>query len=439
MIWGKPGIGKTDIVKTYAAARGRRLVALHLPQFDPVDIKGIPIRFPDGTVKWVPSSYLPQMRTVLVNANNIKHEIKLPWKYAEDLQILVYNEANELVFSENDGDVPNFDTAEFSANVHWEYNGEEWVVSVLVKNELPEHKTYRVVIADKAVIFLDELSAADPATQNAALQLVLDKRINEYEVPYNVPMIGAGNGEGDGAFVQGMSLPLANRFGHFTLVEDLEDWLAWAMYAGISPAIWGYIKWRGKSALMDFNPETITNEEYGFRTPRSWASFSAQLMSGKKGEGLRSLPDNCVNAVATGFIGRIGATEFKAYLDTHDLLPDTDDVLDGKIIEIDEKVRKSHMWGFVVALGQKLKDRYDKYYDKTKGAKGQCKEWNDTAANVIYFINHGLEGDIASFFLYLVTVVYEIRAATFNQANPPEFDRFTDRYGLVFARAVKAR
>jgi len=27
MIWGKPGIGKTDIVKTYAAARGRRLVA----------------------------------------------------------------------------------------------------------------------------------------------------------------------------------------------------------------------------------------------------------------------------------------------------------------------------------------------------------------------------------------------------------------------------
>ena len=56
-VWGAMGIGKSDICKSVAKKWGMRVVALHLPQFDPTDVKGIPLKMDDGTVRWVPSSY----------------------------------------------------------------------------------------------------------------------------------------------------------------------------------------------------------------------------------------------------------------------------------------------------------------------------------------------------------------------------------------------
>jgi len=38
MIWGPPGIGKTESVRQIAESWGCRLVAIHLPQYDPTDL-----------------------------------------------------------------------------------------------------------------------------------------------------------------------------------------------------------------------------------------------------------------------------------------------------------------------------------------------------------------------------------------------------------------
>ena len=58
MIWGPPGIGKSDLVRQAAAATGRQLIDLRLSQLEPTDLRGIPLHV-DGRVRWAPPEELP--------------------------------------------------------------------------------------------------------------------------------------------------------------------------------------------------------------------------------------------------------------------------------------------------------------------------------------------------------------------------------------------
>ena len=48
-----------------------------------------------------------------------------------------------------------------------------------------------------AILFLDELNSAAPATQAAAFQLVLNRRVGTYILPEGVSIVAAGNREAD--------------------------------------------------------------------------------------------------------------------------------------------------------------------------------------------------------------------------------------------------
>ena len=95
MLWGAPGIGKSDIVKAVARELEIELRDIRLAQLDPVDLRGVPT-VAGGQTKWATPSCFP--------------------------------------------------TDPKSAGI----------------------------------IFLDELSAADPSIQVAAYQLLLDRRVGEY-------------------------------------------------------------------------------------------------------------------------------------------------------------------------------------------------------------------------------------------------------------------
>jgi MoxR-like ATPase len=100
-IWGAPGIGKTDIVRQIAKKRGARLCAIHLPQFDPADLKGIPIRMKDDSIRWMPSSYLPQQHEEFFDEFKDTRQIDFNFPFAEDLAVYLYNRENELIFCWN--------------------------------------------------------------------------------------------------------------------------------------------------------------------------------------------------------------------------------------------------------------------------------------------------------------------------------------------------
>jgi hypothetical protein len=58
MIWGAPGIGKSDCVRAAAASLGLTLIDLRLSQLEPTDLRGIPLH-ENGTVRWAPPDELP--------------------------------------------------------------------------------------------------------------------------------------------------------------------------------------------------------------------------------------------------------------------------------------------------------------------------------------------------------------------------------------------
>jgi hypothetical protein len=71
------------------------------------------------------------------------------------------------------------------------------------------------------VLFLDEITSAPPAVSAAAYQLILDRRLGEYQVPEGWAIFAAGNRQGDRGVTYSMPAPLANRFSHFEVDTHL--------------------------------------------------------------------------------------------------------------------------------------------------------------------------------------------------------------------------
>lgn len=61
MIWGPPGIGKSELIAGIAKEQGRPMIDMRLLIMEPTDLKGIPYYDPESkTMRWAPPSELPQ-------------------------------------------------------------------------------------------------------------------------------------------------------------------------------------------------------------------------------------------------------------------------------------------------------------------------------------------------------------------------------------------
>lgn len=169
------------------------------------------------------------------------------------------------------------------------------------------------------ILFLDELNTAAPSVQASAYQLILDRRVGEYELPPGWAIVAAGNRENDRGIVYRMPLPLANRFVHLEMEVHPGDWRDWAYGAGIDTRIIGYISAK-EEALFRFDP---ASDAKSFATPRSWEFVHGILQSGLS-------PDLTLNAIA-GAIGEETAVDFTAFARVMHALPDSDAILRGEL------------------------------------------------------------------------------------------------------------
>lgn len=153
-----------------------------------------------------------------------------------------------------------------------------------------------------AFILFDELNAAPPAVQAAAYQLVLDRRIGEFEIPAGSIVCAAGNREEDAGVTFQMPTPLANRFIHIEISPDVEVWRDWAVNHGIHESVIGFLSFR-PSLLHAWK-----DGERSFPTPRTWEFVSdlvgadctdLELIGGTVGHGA-SVEYNAFRALYSG-------------------------------------------------------------------------------------------------------------------------------------------
>ena len=161
------------------------------------------------------------------------------------------------------------------------------------------------------LINLEELPSAVPMVQAALYQLVLDRKVGEYELPEGASLIACGNRETDRGVVHRMPTPLASRFIHLEIRVDVEDWLAWGAGHGIVSEILFFLTYQ-PDLLHRFDPQST---EKAFPCPRTWEAVS-NIVKHRNG-----LDPAAERAIFRGAVGEAAAVEFSAFLNVWRELP----------------------------------------------------------------------------------------------------------------------
>lgn len=245
MIWGAPGIGKSQIVADIAKQHQVKMIDIRLSQLEPSDLRGIP--FKNGElVDWSIPSILP---------NSSRH-------------------------------------------------------------------------GTQGVLFLDEITSAPPSVSAAAYQLILDRKLGDYQLPEGWVIFAAGNRAGDRGLTYQMPAPLANRFSHYNLEVHLDDWVAWAYQHNISEEIIGFLRYRPE-LLFDFDP---SQNPIAFASPRTWEFTHKALQKCKQGKNSYDL--SLFRQAATACVGEVAGVEVSTFIEHLSDLPDLDAITRGESVTI---------------------------------------------------------------------------------------------------------
>jgi hypothetical protein len=262
------------------------------------------------------------------------------------------------------------------------------------------------------VLFLDEMNSAAPAVQAAAYQLILNRKVGQYELPDNVLIVAAGNREADKGVTYRMPAPLANRFVHLELAVDFDDWFQWAVDNNQHTDVIGYLTF-AKKDLYDFDPRSPSRS---FATPRSW-SFVSELIEDEDDQ--ETLTD-----LVSGSVGEGLAVKFMAHRKVASEMPNPTEILNGKVKEL-KATEISAMYSLTVSLCYELKDAHDKNSSK----------FDKMVDNFLRFAMDNFETELVVMGIKLALTQYAL------PIDPDEvecFDEFHERFGKYITAAQSA-
>jgi len=272
--------------------------------------------------------------------------------------------------------------------------------------ELPQHPD------DNSILFLDELNSAPPATQAAAYQLILNRRVGTYRLPDGVSIVAAGNRDADKGVTYRMPAPLANRFLHLELRVDYEDWNQWATLNKIHEQVVGYIGF-AKQDLYDFDPRSASRS---FATPRSW-SFVSDLLKDD------DLPDSTLTDLVSGAIGEGLAVKFMAHRKIAKQMPNPATILDGSIKKCN--IREiSAMYSLVVSMCYELQAAHQK----------KVSNWNEMSDNFFAFMMDNFPTELVVMGARLALTNFSL---PFDASKLKNFERFNKNYGSYIIAAMQ--
>lgn len=360
-IWGQPGIGKSELVAEVAREQNRPLIDIRLPLMEPTDIRGIP--------------YLAEVKVYDSNGNLVRDEQNVPLTDKE---------------------------------FRWS-----------TPSDLPTDE------ASRALVFFDEMSAAPPSVQAATYQIILNRRIGNYQLPEEAVIVAAGNRVKDKGVAYNMPMPLANRFTHLTLEVDVEDWKEWATLNRVHKDIVGYISFQ-PADLNHFNPSI---DGYAFATPRSWY-FASELLQeiGPDGKLVdTNLPGDVLGDMIKGTIGEGVGIKFLSYRKQAANLPHAKDVLSGKVKKLASK-QIDVMYALTTALCYELRDVLERAEKLDRnGDKKAMDDFHEQVDTFLRFIMDNFEEELAVMASKTILGTYKLPIKATKLTNWNEFvKRFSD-------------
>jgi hypothetical protein len=177
----------------------------------------------------------------------------------------------------------------------------------------------------KGILFLDEITSAPPTVSAAAYQLILDRKLGEYELPKGWVIFAAGNRAGDRGVNYQMPAPLANRFTHYNLEVHLDEWVIWAYQHNIDERIIGFLRYRPEH-LFNFD---ANNNQAAFASPRTW-EFASRSLQKFSGDLLLPTLSSCV--------GEAIAIELTSFIKNLSQMPNLDDIVGGNTVEVPQSI-----------------------------------------------------------------------------------------------------
>jgi len=218
------------------------------------------------------------------------------------------------------------------------------------------------------ILFLDEINLAPLSVQAAAYQLILDKKVGEYEFPRHWKIIAAGNRETDRANVYKISAPLANRFIHYTITTSVETWREWARKEDIRIEVVQFISLKRASLLQLPNGA----DEKAFPSPRSW-EFVSELLNAFDYDEDTGITDDLKQTIV-GAVGEGTGKEFIAFLGSFrmkETLRQVEEFISTGKLTLPKN--PSARYAFVYAVydthksGKMTDSQYNMFYEKLSG------------------------------------------------------------------------
>lgn len=127
---------------------------------------------------------------------------------------------------------------------------------------------------EHTILLLDEITSCTKRVQVAAYQLILDRRIGQYELPEGCFVVALGNREDDDGVYVRLSGPLADRFEIHYIEPDFGSWKNdYALKYGVHEYVVNYLTAK-PTALHN---QAVAGDSMVFATPRSWDRVSEIL------------------------------------------------------------------------------------------------------------------------------------------------------------------